>query len=35
MFRIAASNSPGDLNYDGQVNGLDLGLLLAAWGTAG
>ncbi|RPG18443.1 MAG: hypothetical protein CBB69_006350 [Phycisphaera sp. TMED9] len=24
---------PGDLNGDGLVNGIDLGLLLAAWGT--
>ena len=24
---------PGDLNADGLVNGIDLGLLLAAWGT--
>ena len=26
---------PGDLNGDGQVNGADLGLMLAAWGTSG
>jgi hypothetical protein len=26
---------PGDLNGDGQVNGADLGILLANWGTAG
>ena len=24
---------PGDLNTDGQVNGVDLSILLAAWGT--
>ncbi|HMN94960.1 MAG TPA: M12 family metallo-peptidase [Phycisphaerales bacterium] len=27
--------SPADLNQDGVVNAADLGLLLAAWGTAG
>jgi glucose/arabinose dehydrogenase len=26
---------PGDLNNDGQVDGADLGLLLAGWGTCG
>ena len=26
---------PGDLNGDGVVNGADLGLMLAAWGTTG
>jgi len=25
---------PADLNFDGEVDGADLGLLLAAWGTA-
>jgi hypothetical protein len=33
MFRTASPNSQGDLNYDWQVNGLDLGILLGAWGT--
>lgn len=28
-----AARLPGDLNADGLVNGIDLGLLLAAWGT--
>jgi hypothetical protein len=27
------STLPGDINNDGQVNGADLGLLLAAWGV--
>ena len=27
------SGIPGDINNDGQVNGADLGLLLAAWGV--
>jgi hypothetical protein len=25
---------PGDINFDGEVDGADLGLLLAAWGSA-
>jgi hypothetical protein len=24
---------PGDLNRDGDVNGIDLGILLAKWGV--
>jgi hypothetical protein len=27
--------APGDLNGDAKVNGIDLGILLAAWGGAG
>ncbi|HMN97214.1 MAG TPA: dockerin type I repeat-containing protein [Phycisphaerales bacterium] len=27
--------TPGDLNFDGTVNGADLGLLLSAWGLCG
>lgn len=30
---VAPSCAPADLNCDGAVNGADLGLLLAAWGT--
>ena len=30
-----AGGNPADLNGDGQVNGADLGLMLAAWGTSG
>ena len=30
-----ADGNPADLNGDGQVNGADLGLMLAAWGTSG
>ena len=26
---------PGDLNGSGEVNGADLGLMIAAWGAAG
>ena len=26
---------PGDLNHDGEVDGLDFGLMLAAWGSCG
>ncbi|NCF40719.1 MAG: hypothetical protein GWP75_11460 [Planctomycetia bacterium] len=32
---VSAPNCPEDLNGDGSVTGADLGLLLAAWGTAG
>ena len=35
-FEISGtSNKPGDLNGDGEVNGSDLGLFLAAWGSQG
>jgi hypothetical protein len=34
-FRPPVVVVPGDLNGDGRVDGLDLGSLLAAWGTAG
>lgn len=30
-----ANVAPGDLNGDAKVNGIDLGILLAAWGGAG
>jgi homospermidine synthase len=30
-----ASAAPGDLNGDGKINGLDLGILLTAWGGTG
>jgi len=30
----SAPSIPGDLNDDGQVNGTDLSMLLAAWGTS-
>jgi hypothetical protein len=34
VFGIECDDSiPGDLNGDGLVNGTDIGLLLAAWGT--
>jgi hypothetical protein len=26
---------PGDLNHDGEVDGIDFGLLLAGWGSCG
>ena len=32
---VSAPDCPEDLNGDGGVTGADLGLLLAAWGTAG
>jgi hypothetical protein len=31
--RIGCSYAPGDINRDGQVDGADLGLLLADWGS--
>jgi hypothetical protein len=34
VLMIAPATCPGDLNGDGAVDGADLGLLLAAWGTA-
>ncbi len=30
-----ASAAPGDLNGDGKINGVDMGILLAAWGGTG
>ena len=30
---VGDSGNPGDINDDGQVNGADLGILLASWGT--
>ena len=30
----AASSCTGDLNFDGQVNGADLGSLLSGWGAS-
>jgi hypothetical protein len=30
-----ASAVPGDLNGDGKINGVDLGILLAAWAGVG
>lgn len=40
LFSVVApsavnNSTPGDLNNDGVVNGVDLGQLLNAWGTAG
>ena len=34
-LRPAQPACPGDLNEDGEVNGLDLGILLGAWGQRG
>jgi len=34
-FAPSIPGCPADLNGDGVVNGLDLGLLLSAWGTQG
>ena len=35
MSQLACGNEvPGDLDGDGVVGGADLGLLLAAWGSA-
>jgi hypothetical protein len=34
-LRPAQPACPGDLNDDGDVNGLDLGILLGAWGQRG
>jgi hypothetical protein len=34
-FWIRADIARGDLNGDGSVDGIDLGLLLAAWGASG
>ena len=31
---VAPASTPGDINGDGHVDGLDLGLLLAAWNTS-
>ncbi|MGA0287928.1 MAG: dockerin type I repeat-containing protein [Phycisphaerales bacterium] len=34
-FPLPGTDSPADLNGDGQVNGADLSILLAAWGGGG
>jgi hypothetical protein len=34
-LRPAQPACPGDLNDDGDVNGIDLGILLGAWGQRG
>jgi len=34
-FWVRSALTRGDLDGDGSVNGIDLGIMLAAWGTAG